>query len=723
MADRISQNLPHVQSRLFKEVLTASALVSVTLGLADTQLVQWTSYAVTPTLLAFEFAVTTALVFVLAMFLGSTRVMVLGTIRKHGAGSVQIYAALVCFVLICYILARLRMTGVLAPGLFRSMLGLAAIAAIVIPLPSWNQWRSQFVMLSLLGLYLSLVGVIVVHRSQTTLGVEAVGQLSQFPVGRPIALLSLALLLSALLLWLIRWASRSRLLGSGPMAGSSVFTFCLVLGLNLFLMGVTYPAVPGQGGRVIQSTANRGAVRDIGPPNIILLVLDTVGADHMSLYGYPLATTPNLEAFSGQATTFTQAYANATWSLPSHASILTGHLPHRHGAHFAITGVTRDPQQPDRSQLQISASPLSGDFTTIPEYLQPEGYRTAVISANHAWFDVAHGLVQGFEQIDSRAANVVSLEFLGGPFLRKLHATSPLRARYDWLANSTHRAPAIIGRVGRWLDEGGPAPFFLMMNFMDVHDVNGISYAVRNLPGVTADFPAVAGDLSGQQRYDLALRYLDHHLGAFFGELRDRGLFDESLIIITSDHGEAFLSDGSNQHGMPPWQSQVHVPLVIKRPNQQTAEVVHSLAQGIDILPTLLDAVGVAVPEELRGSPVGSGAAAAVVAEAYFSLPEPEDPITSENVDEVRPTAWALIEDSWKLIRFSNGQRLLYDLASDPDELANLADLDPARLGRMEERLNLLVPPDVFSSYLAPTTGVPLDNEMLQRLRSLGYVR
>ncbi len=200
MADRISQNLPHVQSRLFKEVLTASALVSVTLGLADTQLVQWTSYALTPTLLAFEFAVTTALVFVLAMFLGSTRVMVLGTIRKHGAGSVQIYAALVCFVLICYILARLRMTGVLAPGLFRSMLGLAAIAAIVIPLPSWNQWRSQFVMLSLLGLYLSLVGVIVVHRSQTTLGVEAVGQLSQFPVGRPIALLSLALLLSALLL-------------------------------------------------------------------------------------------------------------------------------------------------------------------------------------------------------------------------------------------------------------------------------------------------------------------------------------------------------------------------------------------------------------------------------------------------------------------------------------------------------------------------------------------
>ena len=223
-----------------------------------------------------------------------------------------------------------------------------------------------------------------------------------------------------------------------------------------------------------------------------------------------------------------------------------------------------------------------------------------------------------------------------------------------------------------------------------------------------------------------------------FVTLRGRGVFDSALIVVTSDHGKTFFEEGRYAHGLPGLNEQIHVPLLIKMPGQRESRIVEEPVQSIDILPTILNVVGIPPPKELPGSTLRQEtleAARPVIAEAYFSpattrragrrwrLALTDQPLNVENVHQVRPSSWTLIEDGWKLILVTDGGHLLYNLASDPRETSNLFTTHPERARRMEERLRSILPATAFEKYLAPVEETFWDRETLERLRSLGYIR
>ena len=431
--------------------------------------------------------------------------------------------------------------------------------------------------------------------------------------GRALFLFTVAMTANVLL---AAWIFRKQRLGKASTLGP----LGQALALNVLLMVVTFPITSG-GSRPMSVEPHQGSTparRDL--PNILLIILDTVRADHMSIYGYRLPTTPNLEAFAERATTFTHAYSNSTFSLPSHASILTGLLPHQHGAHARVV---RDEGSPERPQVEIAPVPLAEAFVTIPEHLRAEGVSTALVAANHAYLGPEYGLTQGFRYVDSRSQNLLPVEFLGGPFIRNFVLGGPfirfgpewMANQYEWLSQSTYPAGQIVDNVRFWLETHDRAPFFLMVNFMDAHEPGTAPFAVRRIREIEADFAEHTEDDSIEFRYDLAIRYADHHLERLFEELRLRNLFDETMIVITSDHGETFFPNDEHRHAGPTTQSQIHVPLLIKMPGQQEARVVHELTHGIDILPTMLDVIGVSAASDLPGTRAGTGGIA--IAESF----------------------------------------------------------------------------------------------------------
>ena len=237
--------------------------------------------------------------------------------------------------------------------------------------------------------------------------------------------------------------------------------------------------------------------------------------------------------------------------------------------------------------LDIFPASLSEDVATIPEVLRRLGIRSGMLSANYVYLASPFGLDRGFAYADSRPQNLLPVEFVGGPFLRQFPWTS-WRQRYEWLAQTSYPAPHVIQRVTRWLDEHGDDQFFLLINFMDVHEPSSTSYAAREIPEIRTHFPETTSNDSLEYQYDVAMRYLDYHLGALIAELRTRRLLDDSLIIITSDHGESFSPRDSHRHGLLPFEHQIRVPMVIKAPGQKEGRRVQTPVQGIDILPTIL---------------------------------------------------------------------------------------------------------------------------------------
>ena len=313
--------------------------------------------------------------------------------------------------------------------------------------------------------------------------------------------------LAILYLALVPWFLHAHLSSGAPLVGVLLFTLAaafnaaairwifrrpalveqgigvplLVVGLNIGLMAATYPVAPGGESPIVHPFDAGTDQGDGNWPNVVLIILDTVRADRMSLYVYREPTTPRLGEFATQATVFEQAYAYSTYSLPSHASILTGLLPHQHGANFSVrrsTGETADPS------LDIFPARLSEDVATIPEVLGRLGIRTAMLSANYGYLASPFGLDRGFAYADSRPQNLLPVEFVGGQVLRQLPWTS-WRHRYEWLAQTPYPAPHVIQRVTRWLDEHGADQFFLLINFMDVHE-----------PSSTSSFDPVRSDRS-----------------------------------------------------------------------------------------------------------------------------------------------------------------------------------------------------------------------------------
>ena len=427
------------------------------------------------------------------------------------------------------------------------------------------------------------------------------------------------------------------------------------------------------------------------PPNIILISLDTLRADHLSCYGYGKDTSPRLDAFAAGATRYTACRATAPWTVPTHASLFTGLHPFEHGAHsFDIT------------VLADNVHPLDDAAPTLAQVLAGGGYRTGAIVANQVYLAPEFGLDRGFDDYEL----------------------------------SRVRAPELSARAATWID-AGDGPFFLFLNYLDTHRPYNIAGSDGSEDSAPSEHPSVLLDQLHEQvmvegrapeaellaqvieQYDRSISNLDAGLGQLFTSLADRGLLANSWIIVTSDHGEYFGEHGLVEHSKDVYEEALAVPLIVRAPGQVQGEVVSAPISSVDI-PRLI--LGGALPahsahwEVLFPHALGNHD---VLAQNYFS--RPIDLLHPTIGPRLRRVRTVLYGDGYKFIHSSDGLHELFDLGADPRESNNLYGQDAERDAELRGEVQaLLAGPRAH----APSNAEPreLDPERLEAMRALGYL-
>ena len=663
-------------------------------------LVQWTSLVVPPGTLALDFVVTAI---VLALVVGT---VVAPFAAARGLPPGRILSVSVLAALSFYDASRIRteklswhdpatfvLIGILGAGCWNELRRTTersedadVVAAIVLTSATAVAWAALYIR----------------GRFTSTLLV--------------LALLALA---TAVQLGWSRWLAREGRAPAGGSAAAPLWQGVLLVGLAVS----TYPIAPGFLRPLLLGDAAATGASSRTLPDVVVVVMDTVRADHLSVYGYERSTSPELARFAERAYLFPRATANSNWSLPSHATLLTGLLPHQHGARAVVSSIT-SPESSAAPMARLAFQPLAEQQVTLAERLREAGYQTAMVSANYAWLSPESGLLQGFDYVDSRPGMLVGWEPFAAAYLRH----QPIRALETMYARGTSSkasAREIVDHVEGFLGRQSRRPFFLLINFMDAHAPYMSALQADAVPEIHARFAARPLSAKNVDAYDRSIAFLDHQLGRLFAGLRARGIFDDALVVVTADHGERFGPSGRGWHGDDLSEASIHIPLLIKVPHQARAERPERRAQLADIAPTILEAAGLPIPQEFFGSAL-AGRSRAVIAESYLAAGgtvTPFRPVPVGRLDAELPTLWALLESDWKLVHDATGKDALYDLASDPAEATDLASSRPDVAKPMAQRLAALLPADTYTDYRAPLAQHDVSSVTVEKLKSLGYAQ
>ena len=440
-------------------------------------------------------------------------------------------------------------------------------------------------------------------------------------------------------------------------------------------------------------------------PNVILITLDTVRADHLSSYGYELETTPHMDALAAAGTRFEHCLSTAALTPVSHASILTGLNPYRHG--LRVLHADSGYQLPDA-------------VPSIATVLAAEGWHTAAILSA---FPVSErfGLDQGFEYFDNGLT----------PDAPDNSGQQSEQGRDVRLGRRQRRSDATTDEVLAWLDRKSE-PFFLWIHYWDPHDPLLIPP-----PAHMRAFGRVQRAGGGRpELYDTELNFVDVQIGRLVASLRERGLFDNTLIAITADHGEGQGEHDWHAHRLL-YEEQIHVPLILKPTAGSAARVaasrrvVSETVRTIDIVPTILEELGVAGPEVEGRSlfPLVRGEAGAP-RRAYADQLNKWD--SKAAMLEQRPAddlLHCLVGEGSKLIfrPLRPEESELYDLRLDPDEATNLYRANEPRAQRLLADLRAREPwvlapflPAAQPGDAAQTAAEQAD--AADALRELGYI-
>lgn len=428
-------------------------------------------------------------------------------------------------------------------------------------------------------------------------------------------------------------------------------------------------------------------------PNVVLITLDTVRADHLSLYGYERATSPALDAFAEGAFVFEDAVSTTSWTLPSHASIFTGQRLHQHQAH-------------------TNHQMLSQDALTLAEILSAGGYITAGFVGG-PYCKAKYGLGQGFQfysdRLDYFEWNTTFDRF---SVRRLLQFIAPALWDAVFKADGERTAVEINRDIFKWLDKNQAHPFFLFVNYFDAHDPYDLGgdylgqFTSERRPYSTVD--KVLDDIyyGGPRRYayekidedllhymvalyDAEIAYLDHQLDIFLKELKKRKLLKNTIVVVTSDHGEEFFEHGGVLHRQTLYSEVLEVPLVIAVPGSQRSARVSSLVGTIDIFATLLDLLGINQPpgqvsRSLKGAFSGEQLTpgTGVLSELYGNK-------ALGGIDMK-----ALTDEQFRYIDVSTPQErapdALFDRREDPGEQSNLIAERDEVLRVLKEKLHAL---------------------------------
>ena len=486
------------------------------------------------------------------------------------------------------------------------------------------------------------------------------------------------------------------------------------------LMGVVVlglgPSITRWGLAPPQPLQSRAAA---GRPNVILITMDTVRADHLSLYGYGRDTTPFLKELAKGATVYDEAIATSNMTLTTHASLFTGLYGSWHGAHFT------PPELP-------SGRPLGRRHPTLAQILSADGYRTMAVVANSVYLRPEFGLTRGFQMY-----HVLTPVVASSRLLLRSHLGSLVDALVssDELGAFFSRAEEVNQAVSRVLTQAkrDPVPFLLFVNYMDAHEMYvppapfntifpGRDRSLRYRAYRAMRFHVMGGDrpISPEERghfvsqYDGSIRYLDSRLARLVSQLKDLGLFENSLIVITSDHGEEFGEHTLVGHGYSLFQNEVHVPLIIKYPHQDQPRVIGTVVSQVDVMPTVLSALDLKIPEEAQGESlqgVDHDTSRFVMSESF-----PNGTVGPRFVRFLRMDR-AVYSGRMKLIALGNGGQELFDLSRDPEEVSGQVRPNDAGATALAAYL------DDWLKSKPSDSHEKLDEETLRRLRSLGYVQ
>jgi arylsulfatase A-like enzyme len=396
-------------------------------------------------------------------------------------------------------------------------------------------------------------------------------------------------------------------------------------------------------------------------PNILLIILDTVRAASLGLYGYERPTTPNLERFAASSVVFDRAIATSSWTLPSHGTLFTGRYPNELTADWRI--------------------PLDDAHPTLAEVLAARGYATAGFTANGAFVHSFTGLERGFGRFEDHPVSTgeaLRTSQMLRRMMRRLDLQHLLRDGYLGRKSARDIGEAFLGWQDRW-----PAdrPFFAFLNYFDAHDpyIAGPPFDTLFapvLPQPALDWgkpPTALLVESWTDGYDRAIAYIDHELGALFEEMERRGVLDRTVVVITSDHGEHLGENGFMRHGTTLFMPTLHVPLIVRYPPAVPAGArVPAPVTLRDVPATMLDLAGIA------DAPIPGSS----LAPAWQGVPAPPSPLFAEvrkgvRVPERYPTSDAdlhsLLDAGLHYIRDSKGVESLFHYEDDPQEAHDLA--------------------------------------------------
>lgn len=404
-------------------------------------------------------------------------------------------------------------------------------------------------------------------------------------------------------------------------------------------------------------------------PNVLLIVLDTVRAQNLSLHGYPRPTTPHLEQLARRGVCFDRAISTVSWTLPSHASLFTGRYPQElfHDLPHIFD--------------QAAEAPMDGTYATLAEFLGGQGYRTAGVVANAVFCDRTYGLSRGF-------VHYVDYEMS----LQQVIKSSVIpRTLADWTAKALHRRMILARKDGltvnteflRWLDRSRGRPFFGFLNYMETHDpydppapfAGRFSAADRPAAGSWAGMtPPSPNAASEMDEYDCCLAALDRDLDLLLGQLDRRGLLADTIVIVTADHGEHFGEHGRFLHGDTLYLPVIHVPLLVVWPGRVPAGVrVHGPASLRNLPATIVDLLGLAAISPFPGSSLRGLWQGTAASPAYSNL---DMCAKSSNTVRLR----SLVDDRYHYIEGTGTPvQHLYDLEHDPAEERDLANTAEGR--------------------------------------------
>jgi arylsulfatase A-like enzyme/Tfp pilus assembly protein PilF len=392
--------------------------------------------------------------------------------------------------------------------------------------------------------------------------------------------------------------------------------------------------------------------------HVLLISIDTCRADYLSCYGYHRQTTPNIDKLADHAVLFENVISPVPITLPSHSSMLTGTIPAYHGVH-------------NNSDYKLGESNV-----TLAEILTERGYATGAIISAYV-LDSQYGLDQGFETYNDRFEQPVK----------------------NLLYFSERRGVETSRFAVEWLEKHKDKKAFLFLHYFDPH--------IKYTP------PEPFASEFADNLYAGEIAYTDHCIGQVLEKLKELGLYDSTLIIVTGDHGEMLGEHGEDDHTYFIYQSAIKVPLIFKLPGRTQPQKIKHLVGLIDIMPTVCSLLGIEAPAHVQGKDLSP----------YFGQNQPSAQNRYLYCESLTPTRYGaaallgLVTDRWKYIQTTRPE--LYDIVEDAGETKNLLAQQPHRARILQDHLKQILEQTVRKDT---STKVDLDEQAIKRLQSLGYV-